>query len=353
MPPADASVSLHEIARVAGVSAMTVSRVMHNYPKVAQATRAKVLEAAQALNYQPDAHLTRMMHLVRGRKTSQVRAVIAVIRESSLQDELHDPAYQYVSIRDIQKRAEQHGYHAEEFWLGRDGMTPERLAKVLRARGIEGVIVSPQSSQMLCAQFDYASFSAATFGYGLREPSLHRSAGNMTLGIHRATAELTKRGYKRIGLAITHWVDARAESAYSGAMLHYQDGIPKRQRVPMLLFPNNDLRKGAEAFTAWMKQHKPDALISFDTHVPDWIKKLGLKVPDDLGLVVHDWTEAMKGMAGIHQRRDHVASAAVDLVATQLLHHERGVPEVPRQILIPSAWVDGPTIRPAPTLQQV
>jgi LacI family transcriptional regulator len=32
-------------------------------------------------------------------------------------------------------------------------------------------------------------------------------------------------------------------------------------------------------------------------------------------------------------------------VATQLLHHERGVPEVPRQILIPPAWVEGPSIR--------
>jgi LacI family transcriptional regulator len=53
----------------------------------------------------------------------------------------------------------------------------------------------------------------------------------------------------------------------------------------------------------------------------------------------------MHGFAGIFQRRDHIAVAAVDLVATQLLHHERGVPEVPRQILIPPAWVEGPSIR--------
>jgi LacI family transcriptional regulator len=53
----------------------------------------------------------------------------------------------------------------------------------------------------------------------------------------------------------------------------------------------------------------------------------------------------MQGLAGIHQRRDHVAAAAVDLVATQLLQHERGVPEAPRQILIPPAWVEGSSIR--------
>ena len=52
----------------------------------------------------------------------------------------------------------------------------------------------------------------------------------------------------------------------------------------------------------------------------------------------------MKGYAGIHQRRDHVAAAAVDLVATQLAQHERGVPEVPRQIPIPPEWIEGSSI---------
>lgn len=56
----------------------------------------------------------------------------------------------------------------------------------------------------------------------------------------------------------------------------------------------------------------------------------------------------MKGFAGIHQRRYHVASAAVDLVATQLMQNERGVPEVPHQILIPPDWIEGPSIRSLP-----
>jgi DNA-binding LacI/PurR family transcriptional regulator len=347
MPGANSSVSLQAVASRAGVSAMTVSRVLRNSPHVSRATRRRVLSAVRALKYQPDPHLARMMSLVRSRKAPRMRATLAVIREDQPQDELHSSSYQYVPLADIRRRAEQHGYHAEEFWLGRDGMTPERLGGVLRARGIEGVIVSPQSSQMLCAQMDYAPFAVATFGYGLREPSLHRAAGNMTLGVTLATAQLRARGYKRIGLAITRWVDDRAEHAYTGAMLCFQQTVPPSRRIPLLLFPTNDPAHGAGAFEKWMKTHRPDALISFDTHVPDWLCKLGLRIPRDIGLVVHDWTPRMSEFAGIHQRRDHVASAAVDLVATQLLHHEHGVPEVPRQILIPPAWIDGPSIRAA------
>lgn len=343
----ETTISLQAIAEKSGVSAMTVSRVLRQSPNVAPATRRKVMAAVKALDYRPDPHLARMMSLVRSRKAPKLRAVLAVIREDLPQDELHKTAYQYVPFGDIRRRAEQHGYHVEEFWLGRDGLTPERLSQILLARGIEGVIVSPQSSQMLCAQLDYAPFAAATFGYGLKQPSLHRTAGNMTLGVHLATAQLAARGYQRIGLAITRWIDDRSEHAHVGAMLRFQQGIPASQRVPMLIFPHNDLSKNEEPFRAWMKKHRPDAVISFDTEVPDWIRRLDLRIPEDLGFVVHDWTERMKNFAGIHHRRDHLASAAVDLVATQLLHHERGVPEVPRQILIPPEWVEGPTVRAA------
>jgi len=338
---------LQTIAAKAGVSAMTASRVLRNSPRVAPATRRRVLAAARALKYQPDPHLSRLMSVVRSRKTPRLRAVIAVVREDLPQDELHAPNYQYVSIRDIRGRAEQHGYHAEEFWLGRDGLGPERLSDILLARGIEGLIVSPQSSQMLCSQLDYSRFAAVTFGYGLQHPSLHRAAGNMTVGIQLAVAQLLARGYQRIGLAITQWVDTRAQYAYSGAMLQVQQAMKRKDRVPILLFPHNELSRGATDFRRWIKAHRPDALISFDTHVPEWLRQLGLRIPEDIGLVVHDWAESMRSFAGIFQRRDHIAVAAVDLVATQLLHHECGVPEVPRQILIPPAWVEGPSIRPA------
>jgi LacI family transcriptional regulator len=54
----------------------------------------------------------------------------------------------------------------------------------------------------------------------------------------------------------------------------------------------------------------------------------------------------MKKFAGIHQRREHLAAAAVDLVVAQLSMHERGIPEVPRHIMIPPQWVEGPSVRP-------
>jgi LacI family transcriptional regulator len=48
------STTLEEIAKHAGVSRSTVSRVMNNHPNVDQETRERVLSVAEKLNYQPN-----------------------------------------------------------------------------------------------------------------------------------------------------------------------------------------------------------------------------------------------------------------------------------------------------------
>jgi LacI family transcriptional regulator len=338
--------TLHDLARVLGLSSMTVSRALRGAPKVARATRERVLAAAQKLGYAPDPHLARLMEAVRSRKTSGTRATIAVLREHVPQDGLLGPSYQYVPIEDIRRRARGYGYEVEEFFLGKDGLTPARLQEVLYARGTESVIVSPQSTQLPCSQMDYSPFAAVTFGNAMQKPALHMCAGNMTVGIQTAAEQLAARGYRRIGVAVTQWIVTRSQFGYSGGLFHWQHSLPVKNRVPLLLFPSNDISRGRDAFVNWMDKHSPDALITFDTHVPDWLRSMDVSFPRDIGFVVHDWTPRMKKFAGIHQRREHLAAAAVDLVVAQLSMHERGIPEVPRHIMIPPQWVEGPSVRP-------
>ena len=339
---------LKAVAAAVGVSVMTVSRVLRHSPHVSLETRRAVERAAQKLGYIPDPHITRLMARVRSYRQHQAGAVIALVRDDIPEDSLHDAAYQYVATADIRRRAEQHGYRTEEFFLGRGGVTAKRLVGILNSRGIEGLILSPQSSKNFGALVDYSSFASATIGYGLQDPSLHRASTNMTRGILQTAERLAARGYQRVGLAITQWVDARSDYTYSGAMLNFQRTLPPKSRVPLLLFPENNVAKEADVFCAWVKKFQPDAIISFDAYVPDWLtRRLGLRIPEDVGLVVHDWNERMVGFAGIYHQRPHVAAAVVDLVATQLMHNERGVPKVPRQILIPPSWIEDRSIRTA------
>lgn len=338
--------NLNAVAERAGVSAMTVSRVLNNYPHVSAATRARVLAAVARIGYRPNPQMMRLMSVVRGAKRRGRQSTIGVVRDDLTEDELHDPAYQFVSTADIRRRAEHHGYGAEEFFLGRNGLTPARLTTILRARGIEGLIISPQSSRIIGAQLDHRLFTAVTFGYALQSPALHRTSTNMMQGILTALTELTQLGYRRVGLAVTDWIDSRADHAYSGAFLFHQQKVPARDRVPIFIFPENNPASGRNPFCAWAKKHRPDAVISFHTYVPEWLRKnVGWRIPEDIGLVVHDWTESMHGFAGIHHRRPFVAAAAVDMIVAQLMRHERGIPEVPHQVLVLPAWIPGASLR--------
>ncbi len=340
-------VSMQDVAAHAGVSAMTVSRVLRGQPnKVATPTRERVLASVAALGYAPDPQVGRLMQRVRAGKRRAVKAVIAVLREDPPGDTLPTQPYQFVPLAAIRDRAATYGYGVEEFWLGRDGLTPARLRRILRARGVEAVIVSPQSAALPCSQFDYTGFAAATFGFAMSDPPLHTAATNLHVGMKLATTELTRRGYRRIGLAITEWIDHRVQHGYTSGLYQYHQTIPEADRVPALMLPEKRLaRAGFARFKTWLETHRPGVLISFDQHLPQWLDRLSLRVPQDIGFLVHDLHPDKAGTAaGLDHQRTELAKAAVDLVVTQLNQFESGIPETPRQILVPPKWVEGPGV---------
>jgi LacI family transcriptional regulator len=53
-PVLSSKVTIHEVARMSGVSIKTVSRVLNREPNVKTDTRTRVQEAVAALNYRPN-----------------------------------------------------------------------------------------------------------------------------------------------------------------------------------------------------------------------------------------------------------------------------------------------------------
>ena len=68
---------MRQIAALAGVSAMTVSRALRNNPRITPEVRSKVHKVALKLGYRPDPQVVKLMNHLRHRNKPTFVASIA------------------------------------------------------------------------------------------------------------------------------------------------------------------------------------------------------------------------------------------------------------------------------------
>jgi LacI family transcriptional regulator len=250
---------------------------------------------------------------------------------------------QWLYFEGAQRRAIECGYDLEEHWLRAPGMTDRRLSEIIRNRGIEGAIVAPlPASEPIFDGFQWEHVSAVELGYSLRRPSLNRACNHQFQSMMLLARTLYEMGYRRIGLAMGRDQDDRVNhhwrAAYSAAQSLWEKPA---HRLPAL-FANSWTKT---VFNRWLRANRPECIVSIGRSVEQWLKEMGLRTPDDIGLANVDLSPDMTTITGIDQNSHRVGAAAVDLVISQLRHHERGIPQVPRIVMVEGTFVQGQTTR--------
>lgn len=124
--------SIRDVARVAGVSHQTVSRVLNNHPSIRDTTRQRVLDVMTELQYQPN-RAARALASSRSRTIGILSAMSTDYGPASIMTSVESAARAngyWVSIANIDPTVE--------------GSIPDALAQ-LRAQAVEGiVVVAPQ-----------------------------------------------------------------------------------------------------------------------------------------------------------------------------------------------------------------
>lgn len=93
--------NIRQVAALAGVSHMTVSRVLNEHPSIAPTTRERVLEAMRQLNYRPNS----AARALASRKSNRIGVVVDSVIEfgpgstlRAIEDAAHDRGYTVSSI---------------------------------------------------------------------------------------------------------------------------------------------------------------------------------------------------------------------------------------------------------------
>jgi len=334
-------ISLRDIAKELGVHVSTVSLALRNHRKISAATRERVKEAAERLGYHPDPMMGALCAYRQSRQTGY-RETIAWIDSYPTTGPYWYEGY----FTGATARASGLGYAIERFWLHEKGMTVARLNSVLRSRGTHGVMVAPQPISHAHMRLEWGNFAAVRFGYSLHWPQLHLVTSHQFLNILNCVRHTAKLGFKRIGLAISKYEDERVGRNFSGGYAAAQATIPEANRMPPCIHTtgyrqrvNATLSKSgamSREILPWVEKYRPDAIIALSGELMGLLEGQGLDI-QVVQLALADAT-AEPTQPGIDERREEIGRAAVEYVADMIRRGERGIPLLPRMLMVPGIW---------------
>lgn len=321
-------VSMENIAQRAGVTRATVSLALRNHPRISEATRRKIRSLAEEMGYRPDPEMERLMTRVRqGRETAELPVMVLVTDFAKPLAE-HSPTS--ATWRGFIHRAEELGYAPQEMWRTPD-LTGARVARILRARGVRGVVFSALQDTRWLLKMDISCFACAQIGNVIRRPLMSRCTSDKYHNTIIAAQELWRLGCRRLALIVPKGQEERVEHTFlSGYLvfhhLHHHSGW----KFPLV----NESAWNGQRIAKWVAQHRPDGIIAAYPGLENALREtLGDTIP--LTAVVNVETPEQ---AGINQRHEAIAAGAVDLVDAQLRRNITGALAEPKTLLVRGIW---------------
>ncbi len=184
--------NLRELSEQLGLSQTTVSRALNGYPEVSEATRLKVLAAAEASNYQPDAR-------ARSLATGQAKAIGHVIPQSTSHEMVN-----VVFADFIAGAGETYGQSGYDLVMSMvsDDAEVQTYRTLARKRNVDGVIVhAPTQDDPRIALLQELNLPFVVHG---RSSAVRTDYSwldvNNKRAIERATKFLIDLGHRRIAL---------------------------------------------------------------------------------------------------------------------------------------------------------
>lgn len=337
-------VTVRDLARRLNVSHTTVSRALKDDPRISKPVRKKVQSTAREMGYRPDPMLGALAQYRLDQSKKTIRAALAWINSWPEPKHLRTFGEFNLYWKGAFEEAERAGYRLEEFCCPKE-LPPERLEQILLARNIRGLLLTPSWSTLKpdWGNFQWESFSVVRFGYSLTTPLAHVVTSDQVQDGLLAYESMWHHGYRRIGMIMWTTQGTRLVR-FSAGYLYAQLRMGARSQMRPLSM-SEDRRVAQHQLERWLKQAKPDAILTDISELPDMLAKAGYRVPKDMG---HAALSVLDGQAdaGINQNSEEIGRAAVQTLISLINHNERGIPQILREVSVAGRWVDGKSLPP-------
>jgi len=269
--------SIKDVAKAAGVSTATVSRVLANNAPIRPETRERVLEAIAALDYRPNL----IARSLRAQKSAKIGLVVSDIR---------NPFFTAIG-RAVEDAAYEKGYSVLMCNTDENPEKENMYLNILHDESVAGVIFSPTH------QFSTAvkTFNSKT-PFVIIDRAIDTDEADMVLldnvgAAHELTAHLVDNGYRKIA-----GLFGNASTTGKERQLGFQNALEEHGLSPAAVrFIAPRIKHGFDTTLELLSQaDRPDALFTSNSLLTagafQAIKNCGLVVPDDVALVGFDET---------------------------------------------------------------
>jgi DNA-binding LacI/PurR family transcriptional regulator len=332
----DRKVNINDVARLANVSTMTVSRIFNHNSKVATGTRARVKKVIDELGYQPNP-------FARGLVSKKSRILGLMIFDNM------DFGFFQPMFLGVEQEAMASGYDLLIFSGPEKKRRPESRSLAM----VDGVLCFGYTfDNDTIENLDDKGIPYVVIGKRKwNRVSPWYCSGDYFNGFKKVTKYLLEMGHRNIaymGGSASFIVDSEKRRGYLSAL--QEAGI----RENAFVLDDADVNRIPEI----LEQRKPTAILLDGRVIPMPLllhaKKMRLRIPRDLSLVYCELdlinTHTLYGIAGIHELtqinipRQELGTSGVILL--QRLINGEEVPD--REQLIPMVFVPGESGAPPP-----
>lgn len=276
-------ITMEEVAKRAGVSKTTVSRIINNnYEHVNIATKEKVMKIIQELNYRPNAVAKSLKQM----KTNVIGIVLS---------NLLNPFWSQV-LKGVEDTCRSHGYNLMICNSNDESKLEEEHIEGLRMKQVDGIIVNPtMKNRGLFHSLVENQFPIIAINRKVENVPIDTIVVDNIKGAFLAVDHLIKNGKKSVVTVVypPDGISPRLEriEGYKQALLH--NGLIVDELNIRIVDEEKGIAK--EEIKKLLSQiNRPDAIFSTNNmmtlEILEGIKELGLSIPNDVSLVGYDET---------------------------------------------------------------
>jgi LacI family transcriptional regulator len=316
---------MSDVARLAGVGVMTVSRFLSGSGPVSSAMAERVQNAVEQLNYRPNG----LARAFRGQRSRTIGLIIPY---------LYDPFFANCAHA-VTSVAKEHGYSVIITTTDEDTETEYAEAEQMLQRHVEGLVAIP--SRLRESRISRALFGRTpivVFDRPVLDPALDVVTVQNTSGARRMVEHLIEHGHKRIAFMGL----SRSLFTINARFLGYRRALHEAGLQEDAFFGCNSHEETLRALeTRVQGANRPTAVFTSNTlatrYVLTAIASIGLKVPNDLAVAAFDDFEMAEftspPLTVVRQPAQEMGRVATNLLFDRIARGE--VPRTGNRIVLP------------------